>query len=117
LVLDAVGLSPTVADAMAASGLGSRIVLVGMGSPQLELSAYALSTQERALIGSFTYSAAEFADTAEWVGTVPDGIEALIDGRVGWEGAPQSFDDLARGRSAASKILVFPHGPPESASA
>jgi threonine dehydrogenase-like Zn-dependent dehydrogenase len=117
LVVDAVGLSPTVADAMAASGLGSRIVLVGMGSPRLELSAYALSTQERALIGSFTYSAAEFADTAEWVGTVPDGLDALIDGRVGWEGAPQSFDDLARGRSTASKILVFPQGPPESASA
>jgi len=117
LVVDAVGLSPTVADAMAASGLGSRIVLVGMGSPRLELSAYALSTEERALIGSFTYSAAEFADTAEWVGTVPDGIDALIDGRVGWEGASQSFDDLARGRSTASKILVFPHGPPTSGSA
>ena len=29
-------------------------------------------------------------------------------------GAPQSFDHLARGRSAASKILVFPQGPPES---
>ena len=114
LVVDAVGLSPTVADAMAASGLGSRIVLVGMGSPRLELSAYALSTEERALIGSFTYSATEFADTAEWVGTVPDGIDALIDGRVGWEGAPQSFDDLARGRSTASKILVFPQGPPAS---
>ena len=70
-----------------------------------------------ALIGSFTYSAAEFADTAEWVGTVPDGIDALIDGRVGWEGASQSFDDLARGRSTASKILVFPHGPPTSGSA
>jgi threonine dehydrogenase-like Zn-dependent dehydrogenase len=116
LVVDAVGLSPTVADAMAVSGLGSRIVLVGMGSPQLELSAYALSTQERALIGSFTYSAAEFADTAEWVGTEPDGIGALIDGRVGWAGAPQSFDDLARGRSTSSKILVFPQGPPVSGS-
>jgi threonine dehydrogenase-like Zn-dependent dehydrogenase len=117
LVVDAVGLSPTVADAMAASGLGSRIVLVGMGSPRLELSAYALSTAERALIGSFTYNAAEFIQTAQWVGTVPDGIGELIDGRVGWEGAPQSFDDLARGRSTASKILVFPQGPPESASA
>jgi threonine dehydrogenase-like Zn-dependent dehydrogenase len=106
-----------VADALAASDLGGRIVLVGMGTPQLELSAYALSTQERALIGSFTYSAAEFIDTAEWVGTVPDGIDAMIDGRVGWDGAPQSFDDLARGRSAASKILVFPHGPPASDSA
>jgi threonine dehydrogenase-like Zn-dependent dehydrogenase len=114
LVVDAVGVSPTVADAFAASGLGSRIVLVGMGSLRLELSAYALSTEERSLIGSFTYNAAEFADTAEWVGTAPEGIDALIDGRVGWEGAPQSFDDLARGRSSASKILVFPQGAPES---
>jgi threonine dehydrogenase-like Zn-dependent dehydrogenase len=117
LVVDAVGISQTVHDALAAASLGARIVLVGMGSPQLELSAYAVSTAERALIGSFTYNAAEFADTAEWVGTVPDGIDALIDGRVGWEGAPQSFDDLARGRSTASKILVFPQGPPQSASA
>jgi len=112
LVVDAVGISQTVADALAASSLGSRIVLVGMGSPQLNLAAYTLSTAERSLIGSFTYSAAEFADTAEWVGTVPEGIDALIDGRVGWDGAPQSFDDLARGRSSASKILVFPHGVP-----
>jgi hypothetical protein len=87
-----------------------------MGSPRLELAAYALSTEERALIGSFTYTAAEFIQTAEWVGTVPEGIGELIDGRVGWEGAPQSFDDLARGRSSASKILVFPQGPPENGS-
>jgi threonine dehydrogenase-like Zn-dependent dehydrogenase len=112
LVVDAVGISRTVVDALAASGLGSRIVLVGMGSPRLELDAYALSTSERSLIGSFTYSAAEFADTADWVGTVPEGIGALIDGRVDLDGAPQSFDDLARGRSTASKILVFPHGQP-----
>jgi threonine dehydrogenase-like Zn-dependent dehydrogenase len=113
LVVDAVGVTRTVADAFAASELGARIVLVGMGSPQLDLAAYELSTGERSLIGSFTYSPAEFAETAAWVGTVPEGIGALIDGRVGWDGAPQSFDDLARGRSKASKILVFPQGAPE----
>ena len=86
--------------------------LVGMGSPRLELSAYAVSTDERTLFGAFTYTADDFSQTAAWVGSVPDGIEALIDGRVGWDGAAQSFDDLARGRSAASKILVFPQGPP-----
>jgi threonine dehydrogenase-like Zn-dependent dehydrogenase len=115
LVIDAVGVNQTIADAFAASGRGSRIVLVGMGSPQLELSAYAISTEERTLIGAFTYTADDFDKTAAWVGTVPDGIEALIDGRVGWDGAPQSFDDLARGRTTASKILVFPHGPPTTA--
>jgi threonine dehydrogenase-like Zn-dependent dehydrogenase len=115
LVVDAVGVTRTVADAMTASGLGARIVLVGMGSPQLDLAAYGISTGERSLIGSFTYSPAEFAETAAWVGTVPDGIASLIDGRVGWEGAPQSFDDLARGRSKASKILVFPQGAPAGA--
>jgi threonine dehydrogenase-like Zn-dependent dehydrogenase len=114
LVVDAVGVNQTVADSMAASGLGSRIVLVGMGTPRLELAAYAVSTEERTLIGSFTYTAAEFVQTAEWVGTVPEGIGELIDGRVGWEGAPQSFDDLARGRTTASKILVFPQGPPKA---
>jgi hypothetical protein len=50
---------------------------------------YAMSTEER-VIGSFTYSAAEFADTAERVSTVPEGIDAMIDGRVGWGGAAQS---------------------------
>jgi threonine dehydrogenase-like Zn-dependent dehydrogenase len=117
LVVDAVGVTRTLDDALAASVLGGRIVLVGMGSPQLDLAAYALSTAERSLIGSFAYSPAEFSETAAWVGTVPDGVESLIDGRVGWEGAPQSFDDLARGRSTASKILVFPKGPPVSGQA
>jgi threonine dehydrogenase-like Zn-dependent dehydrogenase len=112
LVVDAVGVSRTVDDALSAAALGARIVLVGMGSPRIDLSAYAMSTEERTLLGSFTYTAEEFGDTAAWIGSVPPGIESLIDGRVGWDGAPQSFDDLARGRSTASKILVFPQGPP-----
>ncbi len=113
LVVDAVGVSATMADALAVSALGARVVLVGMGSPQIGLPAYAISTEERTVIGAFTYTAAEFAETAAWTGTGPAGVDQLIDGRVGLDGAPRSFDDLARGRSAASKILVFPQGPPQ----
>ena len=83
-------------------------MLVGMGSPQT--GAFRVRVEHRGASADrvLHLQRCEFADTAEWVGTVPDGIGALIDGRVGWDGAPQSFDDLARGRSAASKILVFP---------
>lgn len=112
VVIDAVGVTATVTAALRAAALGARIVLVGMGAPQIDLAAYAISTEERSLIGSFTYTAAEFADTAAWVGTRPQGLEELIDGRVGWDQAPQAFDDLARGTTEASKILVFPQGVP-----
>lgn len=116
LVVDAVGIPDTVATALTVAALGARIVLVGMGSVRIDLAAYGVSTQERSLIGAFTYTADEFAATAAWVGTRPEGIDQLIDGRVGWDGAPQAFDDLARGVSGASKILVFPQGAPAARS-
>jgi len=112
LVLDAVGIDASLADALAWSGFGARVVLVGMGSQRLTLAAYAVSTEERTVIGSFCYTRAHFADTADWVGSRPAGLSTLIDGRVGWADAPRSFDELARGTSQASKIVVFPHGVP-----
>lgn len=113
LVLDAVGVSASVRDAVACSTWGATVVLVGMGAPDLAVPAYGISTQERSLVGSFCYSREEFADTAVWVGTRPDGVDLLVDGRVGWDGAPASFEALAKGTSQASKILVFPQGAPQ----
>lgn len=113
LVVDAVGLSATVATALECAPPGASVVLVGMGAPTLELSAFEISVKERTLIGSFCYSAQEFRDTAAWVGTAPAQLAALIEGRVDLNGGPGGFTDLARGTSAASKILVMPHGVPE----
>ncbi|MEQ4716578.1 alcohol dehydrogenase catalytic domain-containing protein [Nonomuraea sp. B19D2] len=110
VVLDAVGASATLADAFAASAFGARVVLVGMHEPRLDLSAYAISTEERTLIGSFCYSAADFRETAAWVAEAPAELAALIDGRVDMDGAAETFRRLGRGESEASKVLVFPHG-------
>ncbi|MCW2810534.1 MAG: hypothetical protein JWP61_992, partial [Friedmanniella sp.] len=35
-----------------------------MGSPQLDLAAYAVITAERSLVGAITYTAQDFAETA-----------------------------------------------------
>lgn len=56
VVIDAVGHSATLTDALTISTLGARIVLVGMHTPMAEIPAYAISTAERTLIGSFCYT-------------------------------------------------------------
>jgi threonine dehydrogenase-like Zn-dependent dehydrogenase len=112
LVLDAVGASASLADAMTCSAFGARVVLVGMNSPRIELAAYAVSTEERTLIGSFCYSARHFRETAEWVGGAPAELRHLVDGRVDLDGAVAAFAELAKGESQASKVLVFPGGTP-----
>jgi threonine dehydrogenase-like Zn-dependent dehydrogenase len=111
-VLDAVGTSATLADAFAASALGARVVLVGMNSPKVTVDAYAISTYERSVIGSFTYPSRAFRATAEWVATQPAGLEHMVDDRVALAAAPAAFDRLASGQPDASKILVLPqeHG-------
>ncbi|MGS2619657.1 zinc-dependent alcohol dehydrogenase [Micromonospora sp. LZ34] len=108
LVLDAVGATGTLADAFACSDLGARIVLVGMASPQVELAAYRVSTDERTIVGSFTYSASEFQETARWVGTAPPELSRLIEARTNLDDAPAAFTSLALGDNTFSKILVFP---------
>jgi len=110
LVVDAVGSPETLAAAFACAPIGATVVLVGMAAPTLDVAAYEISTKERSVVGSFCYSAAEFRDTAQWAATVPDALDALIEGRTDLDGGPASFEALARGTAQASKILVFPHG-------
>jgi threonine dehydrogenase-like Zn-dependent dehydrogenase len=110
VVLDAVGSSTSLGDALACSTFGATVVLVGMGSPEVTLPAYALSTEERTLVGSFCYTGNDFRETAAWVGTSPRDLAPLIDGRVGMSDAPAAFHELGRGESTASKVLVYPAG-------
>lgn len=110
VVIDAVGSSSSLADALASSATGGSIVLVGMDMPVLDLPAYTVSTGERSVIGSFCYSASEFRDTARWAGSVSGRLAGLVDGRVSLEEAPATFRALAGRRGGASKVLVFPSG-------
>lgn len=114
LVIDAVGSSSSVGDALSVSRVGARVVLVGMNEPRLDLAAYAVSTEERTLVGSYCYSAVELAETAAWAATEPDRLGRLIEGRVDWSGTVSSFESLGAGRNPASKVLVFPNGLPIS---
>ncbi|QJU55108.1 alcohol dehydrogenase catalytic domain-containing protein [Herbiconiux sp. KACC 21604] len=106
VVIDAVGSTRSLADALEGSVLGGTVCLVGMGEPQVRLDAFQISTGERTLVGSFTYSARDFADAAALVAGNPLTADALISRVIGPESADEAFTNLANGDEIPGKVLV-----------
>lgn len=107
IVVDGVGIAPTRAQGSAAVRPGGIIVHIGLGSAEGGLDVRRLTLQEITFVGTYTYTAQDFRDTAQ----------ALFDGRLGpldWletrpltDGA-KAFEDIRSGRVAAPKIILKP---------
>jgi threonine dehydrogenase-like Zn-dependent dehydrogenase len=107
LVVDAVGYAATRAAASLAAAPGGVIAHVGLGEDAGGLDIRRMTLQEITFIGTYTYTAQDFRDTAQ----------AIFDGRLGpldWpeqrplsEGAA-AFRDLGSGAVAAPKIILDP---------
>ena len=107
LVIDAVGFGVTRASATRLVQPGGVIAHVGLGDDGPGLDVRRATLQEITFIGTYTYTAADFRDTAA----------ALFDERLGpldWtqarplsEGA-SAFLDLRAGKVAAPKIILTP---------
>ncbi|AUQ75198.1 alcohol dehydrogenase catalytic domain-containing protein [Phaeobacter piscinae] len=107
LVVDAAGYAATRAAASAAAAPGGVIAHVGLGEDAGGLDIRRMTLQEITFIGTYTYTAQDFRDTAQ----------AIFDGRLGpldWpEQRPLSdgaaaFRDLRSGAVAAPKIILDP---------
>ncbi len=107
LVIDAVGLAATRAVASVAVRPGGLIVHIGLGEARDGLDIRRMTLQEISFVGTYTYTAADFEQTAA----------AIFDGRMGaldWidirplsEGA-RAFDDIRNDGVAAPKIILRP---------
>lgn len=107
IVIDAVGFAATRATASACAEPGGVIAHVGLGEDTGGLDIRRMTLQEVTFIGTYTYTAEDFRQTAQ----------AIFDGRLGlldWtearplsEGA-QAFRDLRSGVVAAPKIILDP---------
>lgn len=107
LIIDAVGYAATRASASALAEPGGVIAHVGLGEDAGGLDVRRMTLQEITFIGTYTYTAQDFRDTAQ----------AIFDGRLGsldWiemrplsEGA-QAFRDLRAATVAAPKIVLSP---------
>ncbi len=107
IVIDGVGFEATRAQASKSVSPGGVIVHIGLGSAAGGLDVRRMTLQEVTFIGTYTYTAQDFRDTAQ----------AMFDGRLGsldWtetrplsDGA-QAFADIRAGRVAAPKIILKP---------
>ncbi|MBT1001537.1 alcohol dehydrogenase catalytic domain-containing protein [Paenarthrobacter sp. DKR-5] len=104
--VDAVGIKPTIACALAATRFGGVVSLVGMGSPELVINAYRVSTEEREIVGSFCYTNQDFRDAAAWVDQGSPVLAELITREVSMEDANAAFAGLAAADGTPGKVLV-----------
>lgn len=108
VTIDAVGLTPTVGDALAATRAGGTVVLVGMGAKRLEFGAFDLTTMERSLVGSFCYGPTDFAKAVDWAGQNGELLAELVSAEVSFDQAQAAFEQLSGPDPAPGKILVRP---------
>lgn len=109
LVVDAVGIAATRATASEVVEPGGVIAHIGLGDYAGGLDVRRMTLQEITFIGTYTYTAQDFRDTAQ----------ALFDGRLGpldWaearplEDGAQAFADIRAGAVAAPKVVLKPWG-------
>ena len=107
VVFDAFGGSASRAAASALVRPGGVIVHIGLADAEGGLDIRRVTLQEVTFIGSYTYTAADYAET----------LAAIVSGRLGpldWvecrplEDGQQAFVDLLSGKTAAAKIVLRP---------
>ncbi len=108
LIIDCVGISHTRKAASAIVVPGGVVVHVGLGDSVEGLDVRRMTLQEVTFIGTYTYTAQDFRDTAQGIF---DGIFGDLDWieERGLEEGAQAFADILAGRVAAPKIVLRPN--------
>lgn len=107
VVIDAVGYASTRAQASAIAAPGGVIAHVGLGEDADGLDVRRMTLQEITFIGTYTYTAQDFRDTAQAIFDNRLGPLDWIEERALSDGA-QAFRELRQGSVAAPKIILDP---------
>jgi 2-desacetyl-2-hydroxyethyl bacteriochlorophyllide A dehydrogenase len=109
VVFEAVGVPGMLDLAVQAAPSRSQIVVVGVCMQSDTFEPTVAITKQLTLTFVLGWSAAEFADCLESIGSGRIDVSPLITGKVDLTGTPAAFDDLANPERHA-KILVLPGG-------
>lgn len=108
IAIDAVGVSATLAAGLNSTRVGSTVLLVGMGSPTVDLAAYEVSVSERTIIGSFCYSEGHFRAAVAWASANPESLRPLVSSEIPAADAQSAFERLGVQPPPGKVLLRFP---------
>lgn len=112
VVYDCVGAAATRSAALRAVRPGGVVVLVGLQAADGPFDGRRATLAEIAVLGSYTYTAADFATAITLLEDGAFGALTWVEQRPLADGA-RAFADLAAGKVAAAKIVLVPSAPEE----
>ena len=107
IVVDAVGSESSRRLAFATAAAGGAIAHIGLAEAEGGADMRRATLQEIAICGVYTYTAADFAETVQWMAEGKLGALDWFETRPLKDGA-RAFADLSAGKIAAPKVLLIP---------
>lgn len=107
VTFEAVGITPTVQQAVAVTRVGGTITWIGNSQPEVTLNMQHVVTRELTIRGTYGFDR-EFGHAIELLRTQRISVAPLIERVAPLDQGPQLFHDLARGRLDSIKVLLQP---------
>ena len=107
LSIEAVGIPPTMDDALAATRRAGRIVIAGSFDLPYTIGLLNLIIQEQSIIATFGY-VEEFAEARDLICSGEVDVSPLISRTVALDDVPGTFENMTRSRNDYQKVLVRP---------
>lgn len=106
VVFECTGAEPCIQAGIYASRLGGKVMLVGMGTPNVSLPLSAAACREVDLIGVFRYANTYPAALALLSSGALDGVEKMITHRFSLDETERAFEVMKRGVDDQGRLVV-----------
>lgn len=107
LAIEAVGITPTMDDCIAATRRGGRIVVAGAFEAPYTVMLLNLLVQEQSIIGTFGYNE-EFAEARDLITSGAVDVSPLVSRTIQLDELPATFEEITQDRNKYQKVLVRP---------